>query len=251
MALGQSVFGNRSQGNGKKTINVYSNFGMTNSQTVEQYAPTAINFTFWQGTLKVSIAPLKQVQGQDYPVVDRDREVSAYIKHTKAYILSQEINKLINGEFASVGVPSGANTFVSVNDGSEFGLDVPCIVIRKFSKDLNSIEEEALFICRKELSYAVHNFDSSTLSGDNDTEAYKYQDLVEFRTLLEEYYRSMTMAQAYAVQEASQYGNRSNIASIANSLGGDSDGGNRWSSNNSGNNLNQGNSFQTGTIDDL
>lgn len=222
MALGQSVF-NRNGGNysQKKTINVYSNYRMTNSETIKTFGGSSIRFTFWQGTLKIDIAPLKMVSGQDYPMPDKDREVSAYLKHTKARILAMEIRKFINGEVTSVGVTTG-NTFLTVSNGQEFDLDQPVICIRKLNKDLSAVEEEAIFICRTQLHFAVHNFDREAFDGDKDFESYKYMDLEDFALVLEEYARSMTNAMAYSVHETAQYVNSKHYAtleSIADKLG--------------------------------
>ena len=64
---------------------------MTNSKDVNIYGASAMSFSYWQGCLKIAIAPLKMVNGQDFPVSDRDREVYVFIKQSKAYILAREI----------------------------------------------------------------------------------------------------------------------------------------------------------------
>ena len=46
MALGQSVFNRNSSNSGKKTINVYSNYRMTNSKDVGQYGGSSMSFSF-------------------------------------------------------------------------------------------------------------------------------------------------------------------------------------------------------------
>lgn len=222
MALGQSVFNRNSSNSGKKTINVYSNYRMTNSKDVGQYGGSSMSFSFWQGTLKLSVAPLKVVSGQDYPMPDREHEVSAYLKHTKANILAKEIRKFMAGEIQSTGITTGAQTFITISDGSEFGLTQPVICIRKLNKDLSAVEEEILFICRTDFHFAVHNFDVEKFDGDKDFESYKNMDLEDLAVVLEEYAKSMTNAQAYAVHETAQYVNSSmlaNIEAIADKLG--------------------------------
>lgn len=222
MALGQGLFNRNGNSNQKKTINVYSNYRMTNSKDVSNYGGSSIGFVFWQGTLKIGIAPLKMVSGQDYPMPDRDREVSAYLKHTKARILAKEIRRFLNGELTSVGITTGANTFITVSDGSDFNLEQPVICIRKLNKDLSALEEEILFICRNDLHFSVHNFDKATFDGDKDFDTYKNMDLEDFVLVLEEYARSMTNATAYSVHETAQYVNsnmNASIEAIAEKLG--------------------------------
>lgn len=222
MALGQGLFNRNGGSNQKKSINVYSNYRMTNSKDVSNYGGSSIGFTFWQGTLKIGIAPLKMVSGQDYPMPDRDREVSAYLKHTKARILAKEIRRFLNGELTSVGITTGANTFITVSDGSDFNLEQPVICIRKLNKDLSALEEEILFICRNDLHFSVHNFDKATFDGDKDFDTYKNMDLEDFVLVLEEYAKSMTNATAYSVHETAQYVNsnmNASIEAIAEKLG--------------------------------
>lgn len=250
MALGQGLFNRNGNSNQKKTINVYSNYRMTNSKDVSNYGGSSIGFVFWQGTLKIGIAPLKMVSGQDYPMPDRDREVSAYLKHTKARILAKEIRRFLNGELTSVGITTGANTFITVSDGSDFNLEQPVICIRKLNKDLSALEEEILFICRNDLHFSVHNFDKATFDGDKDFDTYKNMDLEDFVLVLEEYARSMTNATAYSVHETAQYVNsnmNASIEAIAEKLGVNSNAGSSFGSGSSNSNS----EFKRASLDDM
>lgn len=252
MALGQGLFNRNGNSNQKKTINVYSNYRMTNSKDVSNYGGSSIGFVFWQGTLKIGIAPLKMVSGQDYPMPDRDREVSAYLKHTKARILAKEIRRFLNGELTSVGITTGANTFITVSDGSDFNLEQPVICIRKLNKDLSALEEEILFICRNDLHFSVHNFDKATFDGDKDFDTYKNMDLEDFVLVLEEYARSMTNATAYSVHETAQYVNsnmNASIEAIAEKLGVNSNVGTSSSFGSGSSNSNS--EFKRASLDDM
>nr|DAJ52571.1 MAG TPA: hypothetical protein [Caudoviricetes sp.] len=252
MALGQGLFNRNGNSNQKKTINVYSNYRMTNSKDVSNYGGSSIGFVFWQGTLKIGIAPLKMVSGQDYPMPDRDREVSAYLKHTKARILAKEIRRFLNGELTSVGITTGANTFITVSDGSDFNLEQPVICIRKLNKDLSALEEEILFICRNDLHFSVHNFDKATFDGDKDFDTYKNMDLEDFVLVLEEYARSMTNATAYSVHETAQYVNsnmNASIEAIAEKLGVNSNAGTSSSFGSGSSNSNS--EFKRASLDDM
>lgn len=250
MALGQGLFNRTGGSSQKKSINVYSNYRMINSKDIKTFGGSSIGFTFWQGTLKIGIAPLKMVSGQDYPMPDRDREVSAYLKHTKARILAREIRRFLAGELTSVGITTGANTFLTVTDGSDFGLEQPVICIRKLNKDLSALEEEIIFICRTDLHFSVHNFDKEAFDGEKDFDSYKNMDLEDFVLVLEEYAKSMTNAYAYSVHETAQYaGSNTNatIEAIAEKLGVNSNSGSSFNSNsNSG-----GTEFKRASLDDM
>lgn len=249
MALGQGLF-NRTGNSQKKSINVYSNYRMTNSKDVKTFGGSSIGFVFWQGTLKISIAPLKVASGQDYPMPDRDREVSAYLKHTKARILAREVRRFLNGEATSVGITTGANTFITVSDGSDFGLEQPVICIRKLNKELTALEEEIVFICRTDLHFSVHNFDKEKFDGEKDFESYKNMDLEDFVLVLEEYAKSMTNAMAYSVHETAQYANsniNASIEAIAEKLGVGSNSSGEFSSSS----RNSSSEFKRASLDDM
>lgn len=251
MALGQSVF-NRQNNNQKKSINVHSNYRMMNSNDVNHYAGSVMGFTYWQGTLKIHISPLKMVNGQDYPVADRDREVSCYLKHTKARVLMMEIDRFLSGEFKNVSITSGT-TLLTISDGSERGLEQPVICIRKLTKDLSAVEEEILYICRTDYHFAIHNFNTEEFDGDKDFESYKYMDIIELRQVLEEYCKAMTMATAYSVAETNQWVNssiNSTIDSIADKLG-VSTGNGGYSSGSNELNTGSNNSFKRASLDDM
>ena len=247
MALGQSIF-NRPSNSGRKTINVYSNFVLKNVNDVNGYKGSSLTFTFWQGSLKLSIAPLKVFPGQDYAVADREHEVSAYIKHTKAYILANEIQRVINGEIKSTSVLTGA-TLVSVSDGSDFGVNAPVVSIQRMDKELSKVEEEVVFICRTDFHFAIHNFDRNTADGTKDYEPYKYMDLIDIKTVLDQFYVAMTNAQAYAVHEAGQrLEDHQTLQSIAEKLGVEGFSGNNGSTSMEGN---SGGGFRRATLDDI
>ena len=69
---------------------VYSAYKMNNAESVID--PTSISFTFWNGALKISIAPRKQNTGDEVSF-DFDNAISIYLNHTKARILYEEICK--------------------------------------------------------------------------------------------------------------------------------------------------------------
>lgn len=252
MALGQQLFGRRNGGSNNNRPNVYSGFKFNNTEQ----GKSGMNFSFWSGLLKVGIAPLKQTSNSEYPMYDRESEVAVYLTPQKAYILSNEIKRFIAGEVENTGVTAGTS-FICVSNGEAYDQESPVISIRKFNKDLSEIEAEAIFVTRTNLHFAVHNFDINKVDGEHDFDTYKNMDIENIAILCEEFYKSMTHAQAYSVIDCQSYSNNrinSTIEAIADKLG-VSTGGNHvvgGTTRKTNNFANSGeNQFSSGSIEDL
>lgn len=251
MALGQQLFGRRSNNNGNNRPNVYSGFKFNNTEQ----GKSGMNFSFWSGLLKIGIAPLKQTSNSEYPMYDRESEVTVYLTPQKAYILGNEIKRFIAGEVSNTGVTAGTS-FICISNGAAYEQESPVISIRKFNKDLSEIEAEAIFVTRSGLHFAVHDFDINKVDGEHDFETYKNMDLENVAILCEEFYRSMTHAQAYSVIDCQFYANNrinSTIDAIAEKLG-VSTGGNHVTGGikKTNNFANSGeNQFSAGSLEDL
>lgn len=258
MALGQQMFNRKGNYSGSQNqrVNVISGYRFVNNADKESGMGAAgMSVSFWSDLLKLAIAPMVSKANVEYPVYDRENEIAVYLTAPKARILANEIHRFIesNGEIKNTGVTTGTS-FISISDGSEFGLDKPVVSIRKFNKELSSIEAEIIFIIRTDLFYSIHNFTNEEMNGEQDFETYKYYDLENLATILEEYYKAMTHAYAYSVLDRQNQSNHSinaKIEAIAESLG-VSNGGNSVKSGGGNSSMNTGGSgFSSGSIDDL
>lgn len=195
---------------------VYSPYRMSN---IQGFDPSIINFTFWNNNLKISIAPKKQ---GDEVSFDHDNAISIYLSHVKARILYEEICKFQADpvKYNSSGIASGQG-LITISNGKEFGVDCPCIVIRKVDESGNVVSSYAYQI-KNDYYYVIRNYDETNNSFDKVTEDYASIELEQLKTLLMEYYKAMTGAMAYSVIEQSKYDNTrisNKLDQIANKLG--------------------------------
>lgn len=252
MALGQQLFARRNNNNSNYKPNVYSGIRFSNNEQ----GKSGVSISYWNGLLKIGIAPLKQTSGSEYPMYEKESEVSCYLTPQKAFIISQELTKFINGEVDNTGVTTGTS-FICISNGEAYNQESPVISIRKFNKDLSEVEAEAIFVTRNKLHFAVHNFDPSKMDGEHDFESYKNMDIMNLIMVCEEFYKAMSHAQAYSVIDCQNYSNsklNSNIEAIAEKLG-VSTGGNRvnnggYTKKNTFANSGE-NQFSASSIDDL
>lgn len=252
MALGESIFRKKGNYNNRRSnsINVYPDIKFTNTEPENQMAPTSLYFSYWNNCLVFSIAPVEKIPGKDFVAANNERAIKCYLKYTKASILSSVIKRFIasDGAIKNEGVQSG-DCIVGVSNGKEYGVESPCLFIKKANEKGDSIADEIVFICRTDLYSSISNFDNSTMKGDTNKEEYKYMDLEVVCKMLDEFVNSMTYAQAYAANNAYRNVN-DDLLSMVNSIG-EKVGINGFSS---GNNYSSGRSeatFTKGTLDDL
>lgn len=196
----------------------YSKYNLTN--VTNSVDPSGLSVSFWNGLLKLTISPAKQ-DGAGKTIYDNENNISAHITHTKARILAEEIKIFINDPqvYNSSGISSG-NHLISISNGNELNTTIPCIIIRKIDED-GKIESSFAYQFKDgTVNFAIRNYSSE----DNKYDTVKYDDLElkQFVTLLEEYYKAMTSAQAYSVLDTLRFehGRHSNkLDAISEKLG--------------------------------
>ncbi len=233
---------------------VYSPYKMSNIEGID---PSALSFSFWAQILKLSIAPANK-SNNDTPTFDYKNAGVAYITHTKARILAEEITKFMENPelYNNVGIDIKGG-LVSISNGKEFGTKNPCLVIRKIDATTGNVEATYNYEFKTKFHYSIRNFEEK--KSKYETVYYENLELEQLKTLLEQYYISMTYATAYSVIDSSKFDNsriNTKIGSIMDKLGiefrsggnsgGSSGGGKSFFSGNSGNK-----NFTSGTIDDI
>lgn len=187
----------------KYSPTVYSQYKMSNigENCID---PSCINFTFWNSTLKISIAPKKQTNG-DEVAFDYENDIAIYLNHTKARILYEEICKFQEDpvKYNSSGVPSGSG-LITISNGKEFGVDCPCIVIRKTDEAGIPVSSYAYQI-KNDYHFSIRNYDDKNGTFDKVTSDYTQLELEQIKTLLKTYYEAMTGAMAYSVIDQNKY----------------------------------------------
>lgn len=262
MSLGERNINNQNQKFSSPTI--ASDFSFANSKA--EMEKTLLYFSFWKGFLKISIAPFKEEDANGNASYDRDNAISAYIKPAKAQILLNEIRQfrkdLITGNpLNNYGINSG-NALVSISTGKEFGYDKPCIVIRKINQENGYTEASTAYTFRDDFHFSIRNYSESEHNFTSEYDSYKGLELDMIETLLEEYIKAGTSAQAasYITKSAwERYCTNNNIEAIASKLGVDFNSrnkGTKYSNNsffNSGNNNSKTTpkKYELSTIDDI
>ena len=251
MALGQSLFNTRKAGNGSnnRSVNVYCGYRFRMPDGNKDKAPTGIDISYWNNMLKLSIAHLVKSNGNngEYYVIDRDNRADAFLTPTKARILANEIRKFIDadGAIKSAGVTTG-KTLVTVSTGEEFEVakaDYPCITIRKFSDDASKIEMTIFYEINADYYFGVRDFKQSEMDGTHEKDDYKYIELENLITILEDFYTGMAYGNAYASARAVY--DYSPVGKLLNDLSGDGN------SSSGSSTMNNSGGFTSGSLDDL
>ena len=101
------ALGNNYNNNGKNQYMpvYYSAYNTANKDGVD---PSMISYGFYNRMLKITISPAKPESG-DKVSYDHENAAVAWITHTKARILYEEILKVLNGEIGNGGIPTGSD----------------------------------------------------------------------------------------------------------------------------------------------
>lgn len=196
MALG-NTYNNNTRSNDVYSPTVYSPYKMTNAEG--EVDKTRISFNFWNNTLKISISPRKDTIGPNGEIsFDYQNGISIYLNYTKARILAEEIKNFIKDPvtYDNSGVPSGQG-LITVSRGTEFNSPSPIIVIRKIDENGNVMSSFA-YQTKHDYHYAVRGYNENG-EFNKETESYKNIELLQFVTILEEFYKAATGAIAYTV----------------------------------------------------
>lgn len=182
---------------------VYSNYAMSNTDGVD---PSALNFSFSGGLLKIQIAPmLPNAKSTDKNLWDKDNTAFISITHTKARMLADDIRYMREhlDEIHNVGVPSGKEGSIFFSDGKELGATSPCLIIRKINADTGELTATYAYQFKADYHYSIRNFDYA----EKDFTKHYFPDLEidQFLAVLDTYYTNMSGAVAYGVLRGAKY----------------------------------------------
>lgn len=185
----------------------YSEYGTGNAEGVD---PSSLSYTFYNRMLKISISPLKMNNG-DKIAYDHDNAAIVWLTHTKARMLYDQILRVLAGDIANGGVPTGKEGLIRFCDGKELGVNNYCLIINKVNENGEVISSYA-YEFKSKYHYAVENYDPK-----NSSHKKAYYDQIEVQQLLDllrMYYEAMTGAQAYANLDALRFINNSTTTKI-------------------------------------
>lgn len=252
MALGNSNYNNNKDDKSKNSPSLYSNYKMSNTEsTIDK---TNLSFTYWNGTLKLALAPMNISSGSDISF-DHKNAIGVYLTHTKARMLFDEIVAFQADPVGcnNNGVASGAG-LVSISNGKEFGINNPCLILRKVNPETGMADATFVYEFKVDYHYAIRNYDEA--SADFDKVFYNNLEIEQLKTLLITYYESQSGAMAYSVLDAFKYQTtraQSDMDSVKDKLGieGYKGGNSGKSSQSAFNSREPRNSFSQGSYDNI
>lgn len=203
MALGNY---NNNDNNQKKNYEpiLYSPYNTSNREGID---PSALSFQFYNGLLKVSIAPMKLgVKPEDTSDIwDHDNACSIYLPHMKARMLYDEIKYVMEhpDEIYNAGVPAG-NALISFSTGKELGATGPCLIIRRLDTNTGEPTSSYAYQFRANHYFGVRNFDPKNPS-DHVEQFYPDIEINALLDLLKQYSEQACGAAAYMNMYANKY----------------------------------------------
>ena len=236
----------------KDSLNVYSPYKMSNTEGID---PSALNFTFCIGMLKMSISPKKP---GDQIAFDHDKAIGVYLTHVKAKMLSDEIKYMLKhkGEVHNVSVSTGKDGLVTFSDGQELQTNKYTLLIRTIDENGVPTTNYA-YEFKDDYHFSMRNYDPNNPSA-YDKVMHDTIEIDMFLNLLDEYYRAWTGADGYIVANSLKYWNskvNTKIESIMEKMGIDitkngnyshKQNNNSFFNNNSGNN-----NYRQSSLDEL
>lgn len=212
MALGLN---DRTNGNQRNEFHptTYSKIAFSNKDG--EVDKSRLSFSFWNGLLKVSIAPF--VLGSDNSY-DTKNSIALHLSVPKAYIFLKEIERFQEDRkqgfndtfFYGVNTTKG---LIGICTGQEYGHpDKVCIVIMRVDETGNVLSTYAYELKDSSFYSAIRNFRADTKEFDK----FNYEDVeIEMiKNQLSQYIDSMTMGQASAVVDALNYSNNATYTSL-------------------------------------
>lgn len=194
---------------------VYSRYSFSNTES--EIDATKLGATFWNGLLKLSIAPFNaSVERFDY-----DNEGSIYLSPYKAKMFAEELKLFLKDKssYNNMGVTSGKG-MISISNGVELtGKVVPMIIIMIINED-GGVESEYVYEIKTDYHYAIRNFSEKDTKFDKV--AYEDLEILMLIDLLEEYYKSSSGAYAYSNIDQGRFNNsriNTKLDSICSELG--------------------------------
>lgn len=257
MALGD--YNRNTDGNKKnyaQPILRLDNQGTMNPDGID---PSALNYEFYNGMLKIIITPLKFGTDPNKKFTfDNDNRVEMWLTPTKAKIFYEEIIHLLANKDSvnNVGVCTTKGGLIVFSTGKEFGVDSECLVIRKVESDGTISATYAYQFKNNSNNFGIRNFNQDSPS-EYDRIAYGNTEVDQLLSILKQFSDAMVGAYAYAnmyygrfdynkllgrvnsimeklgIERSSEYGNRNYNSGNSNSS---------YFNNNQGNNAGNGHS---------
>lgn len=208
------------------TNTTYSGASFSNPDS--KVFPSRLSISYFNKVMKLTIAPKVENQGNNgYASYDAEHQTYVYISATKAKMLCDLIDYMKGNKDTVHNVCIELKQgLLMISDGSELGIETPCISIR--SADESGNVKTVTYETKTGYHKGAYNYNVS----DNTYENYVF-DEIELDVLyiaLKEYVKASSYAVAASVMEASMFRNdrvQKTISSIASKVGASSGSGNK------------------------
>lgn len=207
MALGNNTY---SRNNNNNSNNGFNNGGYQpqvdlNSDGLrllnpEGVDPSALNYQFFNGMLKITITPLKfNTDPNKKFVYDSENKIDMWLTPIKARIFYDEIINLLNhkDEINNAGVCTTSGGFILFSNGKEFSSETECLCIRKINENGEIIASYVYQFRANPNHFGIRNFDSDNVQ-KFDRVQYKNTEVENFLHVLKDFSDAMYGAYAYA-----------------------------------------------------
>lgn len=200
MALGDY---SRNTDNNKKTyaqpIVRLDSYGTMNPDGVD---PSALNYEFYNGMLKIIITPLKFGSDPNKKFTfDNENRSEMWLTPTKAKIFYDEVMYLLHhrDEINNVGVCTTKGGTLIYSTGKEFGVDTDCLIIKKIGEH-GKIESTYVYQFKKNPNnFAVRNFTGEEIVNEGFNKVnYENTEIEQLLAIIKQFAEAMTGAYAYA-----------------------------------------------------
>lgn len=205
MALGNNYSANTDNNKKNNKIDISEIYvSAYNMSSPEGLDPSALSYSYTNnGFLRITITPLKFDDPNDRRNYRYDRDNATYImlSPTKAEIFAREIKNLIANPdtINNVGVcttsKDNCNTYIIFSNGKEFGIDTPCLIIRKADEAGNPVSTYGYQFKQKDSIYSIKNITDSNKFERIDYPTIEVDNLI---LILERFYSAMSGAQTYS-----------------------------------------------------
>lgn len=162
--------------------------------------PSALNYQFFNGMLKITITPLKFGTDPNKKFVyDSENKIDIWLTPAKAGIFYNEIMYLLNhkGEVNNVGVCTMSGGFVLFSDGKEFVSETECLCIRKIDEEGNITASYVYQFKPNPNHFGIRNFDANAPKNFERVQ-HPNTEVDAFLHILKDFSDAMYGAYAYA-----------------------------------------------------
>lgn len=180
------------------TVSVYSNVTFSNPES--KIMASRFSISYFNKLMKISIALRNNAGSNDaYATYDTDNQISVYVSNIKAKMLEQMIIKMNSDPSIHNVCIELKNGLLKISDGSEYGVNNPCISI-SYADESGNVNE-VVYESKGSYHTAAYNYND----GKYSTETFATIELDTIAMALEEYYIASSYAVAASVIEANMY----------------------------------------------